>query len=266
MKESLESDQVSGKKEVWPRGVPHIENLPEHSVNSFEIGSLAAPIGRIMKQLRERVDQGAYDVVIGDDASGRIPALIIAEVIGKIYRQKGYATPATRFFAGSGQGWDDLGLQEERDEKLRMVRESLRELYEQLRAGKGIGRTLIVTDTIVTGGSLYPLSAALHVSGVSFDVATIALEIIDDEDKHTLEKRLGTTIYFGQKGGVDIYNRKSLSGVTKDPGDLFAVPRRKHASQDVVTQEDIQEDTRAARNDAHIVAERVFRAYSEADE
>lgn len=41
------------------------------------VSRLEEPIKRIIVQLRTRIDTGEYKVVIGQDASGRLPALIL---------------------------------------------------------------------------------------------------------------------------------------------------------------------------------------------
>lgn len=65
-----------------------------------EIADLEAPLRRIIEQLKERLKRGDYGLIIGDDASGRIPAIILGNFIKKISEQNGLNGPETIFIPG----------------------------------------------------------------------------------------------------------------------------------------------------------------------
>jgi len=77
------------------------ETKEEKLIKHPEIAELREPIQNLLEQLRDKIDKGEYGVIIGDDASGRIPALILDNVIKSVYQDKGYTKPKTIFFAGS---------------------------------------------------------------------------------------------------------------------------------------------------------------------
>jgi len=56
----------------------------------------------ILEQARESIDKGEYNILIGDDASGRVPTLIFRRVLQDVYKEKGYDAPKTLFFAPRG--------------------------------------------------------------------------------------------------------------------------------------------------------------------
>ena len=51
-----------------------VAETPE--IKHAEIAKLREPIKNILEQMRERIDRGEYTLIIGDDASGRIPTWI----------------------------------------------------------------------------------------------------------------------------------------------------------------------------------------------
>ena len=59
-----------------------------------ELESLVLPL---IEKLKENIDKGEYDMLIGDDASGRIPTLILRGIINE--RNRG-SKVKTRFVAG----------------------------------------------------------------------------------------------------------------------------------------------------------------------
>ena len=55
-----------------------------------EIEELREPIKKLLEQLHPHLENGEYQILISDEASGRIPALVFLHVINEIYRKKGY--------------------------------------------------------------------------------------------------------------------------------------------------------------------------------
>lgn len=92
-------------------------------IESPKISSLREPFQKIFLKLQESIDSGEYNLIIGDDASGRIPALVVRNFIKEVYAKRGYPKPATRFFAGSGRS-----ERTERYKKRRRFKKSLKSL------------------------------------------------------------------------------------------------------------------------------------------
>ena len=73
------------------------------AIKNTEILMLANPMEEILSRMRKQIESGEYRLIIGDDASGRIPALILNKVLSAFYQKLGYKSPQTIFFAGSRQ-------------------------------------------------------------------------------------------------------------------------------------------------------------------
>lgn len=188
------------------------------------VRDLKVPIQDIIKQIRPEIEQGAYRLIIGDDASGRIPAFIVGHVCKKIYEKNGLTPPHVRFIAGSTM-LDDQA----REKKLGLVTEQIAKIRSRVAQNSNTnGKVLIVTDTISSGLSMGVLMEALKANNWQADVATIGLlkDTFDifDRKRRGFEKQWGTRIIYSLNSTPDVYKRKSLSGVTKDAPQLFAVP------------------------------------------
>ncbi|HXV26566.1 MAG TPA: hypothetical protein VD862_00845 [Candidatus Paceibacterota bacterium] len=202
-----------------------MEHAPEttESAERFarpEIAELATPLAFILDRLQTRIEGGVYGAIIGDDSSGRIPALIMDRVLRERYRTLGHPVLETRFAAGSGSGYTQIEGQQY-DDKV----DALRRLVAGLGGGR---RVLIVTDVVVSGKSLEPLMVALTLEGVPFDVA--ATGYAEEWGKGTAEmlrERFGAELI---AGGTQIFppilNRPDLSGVKKQKPETHARPAK----------------------------------------
>ncbi len=184
------------------------------------IKELRKPIQQILQQLSTRINRGEYTLIIGDDASGRIPTLIFKEVINDVYNEKRRENPKTLFFAGSGRR--GIMSQEKRKEKEEKLEDWLQNRhFSQKSDGQ---KALIVTDLITSGNSLEPLCSALKKNNMDFDIATITNHAGNSKDKKEISEKLGGEIFDGQSNTPLIYGKPSLSGVTKNPPELFSHP------------------------------------------
>ena len=186
-----------------------------------EIAELRVSCERILEGLHDRIDQGSYDLIVGDDASGRIPTLILRNVIKEIYHDKGFQIPYTAFVAGS------RFIHEPRiPEKTEQLTQRIKKVGEW---HDGSNRALIVTDTIGGGLSLKPLYDALRENNIEYDIATLSLAHMPemtDEMRERVEQSMGGKLYFGHTGVPRIYGRHDLAGVEKTPEEVFARPHR----------------------------------------
>ncbi|MBI5420722.1 MAG: hypothetical protein HZA35_00180 [Parcubacteria group bacterium] len=118
----------------------------EEHIHYKEIVELEEPIQRLLDQLRPHLEKNEYRLIIGDDASGRIPTLIMRKVMDTIY------------------------------------------------------------------------------AGLMFDVATIGFDS-SHEDPDVMKRIYnshGIKLFSGGAGIPSLYYNKELSGVEKQPEDLFA--------------------------------------------
>ena len=230
-------------------------------VKHWEIGELFEPTQRILEQMREQIDRGEYGLIIGDDASGRVPAWIFYNFLKEIYKKKGLPPPVVRYFAGSRH------LSEEEIElKSGEIAPYLKKSLQETRNKRVGEKVLVVSDTISSGVSLTPLAQALKEQGASFDIATTIIYTGESkEDKKVknredlqvkdLEDRLGGKIFYGDYGSEpQIYGANWFAGVEKSPEAVFSVPY-------TTGNDEAQEKLNEARVDASLVAQKLVEWY-----
>lgn len=96
-----------------------LENLSSSSINAVEkgkqkekpktpenpeIGRLEIPTTIILEKILGNIEKGEYNLIIGADASGRIPTLVFKKFIDYVYQKLGYPLAKTIFLAGAGMG------------------------------------------------------------------------------------------------------------------------------------------------------------------
>lgn len=155
------------------------------------IEELAKPIRTIVEQLRPAIDGGQYGAIIGDDASGRIPTLIFRKIISTVYQRSGWDSPQTLFLAGS------RNAKSPPDKRVDIQKYLSQHLKTTGKLPENRSRVLLVTDTIVTGSSLRPMTESLKNMAQEFDIATVAFDS-DSDDLKILEEKLGAKIFFGE--------------------------------------------------------------------
>lgn len=232
-----------------------------HSLNDLE-----KPLSRLISEIGPRIEAGAYSLIIGDDASGRIPTIMVGTVIKDIYalRNPTARLPIVRFFTGStGLSNSEQGVQ---DKKRNGLTEQLGKVKQAVeKAGLHSNRALIVTDIIESGQSVEEISRALRANGFDVEVATIAFPdtytdpwSTDDPDVgqygeaiRDLEDRVGGEIHIGDHTPNFIY-ASSLAGVKKEIGDVYATSNNAEPER-------IRAGREMAKNIAHQIAEKYLR-------
>ena len=210
--ENASVERVLKPKEITPapRSVEVMKGIAMHIE---EIDQLGQPIFDVLQELKESINKGDYGMVIGDDASGRVPAMIIQKVLKNIYQEKGFSPPEVRFVTGSKGAKDP-------EHKAKLLDEYLiKALPGTIETDR---RVLVVTDMIDSGRSIEPLVTALSKSGVKFDVVTVAT--VEDQLLDELSKKWGVKVVRGQIGTPSIYKKPLISGYQKDPDELHATP------------------------------------------
>ncbi len=230
------------------------------SVESMAIGELHAPLRNIFVQLHEHIDKGDYQLIIGDDASGRTPTLIVEKALKKISQTRGLPEPKVLFFAGSRA----MEMAKEIKAKKEGIVKEIDRAERNWKKDWDHTRALIVTDTIGTGVSLKPLCDALKEYNISYDIATIGLM----GNRETLGKFLGGRVVDGDSSrSIPLIYSSPQSGVRKNPLDIFSKPLAKHykemiaeASSDkwkeryTKNMEELSEQIASARKDVAILA------------
>ena len=84
--------EVESEAELAPE--PEAEPIPKADaekspkIKTRSVAELEEPIRVLFEQLSSKFEQGEYTYIVGDDASGRIPALIFEEVAKKISERR----------------------------------------------------------------------------------------------------------------------------------------------------------------------------------
>lgn len=218
-----------------------------------EVEQLRSPAKNILGALRDNIERGSYQLIIGDDASGRNPALLLNRVIQDIYQEKGYELPKILFFAGSKQV-----PEEEKPEKIKRISDFLTHGKDSSYYNfDGVKKVLIVTDFIETGASLDPIVSALQGQGIDFDVASIS---------GSLEERWGKTIFYGSDSDSPplMYGKDSLSGVyknNKNSGDIFSKPTAGNL-EGIMDKKDVNKNVADTREDVALLADELTKWYN----
>jgi len=205
---------------------------------------LESPIKDLLEKLRPDIERGLYQIIIGEDVSGHIPALILAHSIKAIYRARGTEKPLLGYVAGSkaqrgekAQRKVDLinpyvaGLKEQKGAQITWESPeegfltNVKEILKSIGLRHGGAKALVVTENITGGTSIAPIIQSFREQGIQADIATMSY---DSEEKGlgTLEDQLGAKVITALDSTIDIafFKNKELTGFVKDPRELMATP------------------------------------------
>lgn len=196
-----------------PKALPKQETTENESAAILEIEEMRGHLKVLLEKLRPDIEKGSYGIIVGDDASGRLPALVLWNVLKHVYKDKEFPPPQLRFVAGS-----------RRANNPKLKAQLLIEKTEELKAELGNSKkVLIVTETISTGSALTPLIDALKQVSIEFKIATLTKIYTSRSISSTiLEEEL--IIGYDDADLPKIFNQEVLSGVTKRPDNLHAWP------------------------------------------
>ncbi|MDP2695997.1 MAG: hypothetical protein Q8O87_01955 [bacterium] len=187
--------------ETFPHSDKKREAKAEGRYNFEEIAELKEPMASLINLLKEKIEAGEYDVLISDDASGRIPTLIVKKVIDSIRSEDGNIKT---FFIAAGK---DRRIDE------RAIKEF---------AGKTLSKThraLVVTELIYSGKSIRRLAKVLDDGGFNdFDIAAVmASQDFFDGKKDVEMVEKGHEIFCGEIGDPipNIYDSRFITGVAR---------------------------------------------------
>lgn len=272
-----------------------IENRPNQTqkeverryIKSHFIEQLRDPAEYLVQQMKKDIDNGSYGMIIGDDASGRLPSILIKKVIDKANLLSGRPAIPAKFIAlyrptgpDSNIFWDILDPWEieqidsledsdQKNEKTKIIEKEITEKFiphldrEALKDKK----IVVVTDNIVGGSTIEPLLKTLKTSGFKFDVATIAAMSPSDTRKVIIESG-AENFYFGEDYQINsIYDKKWLAGVKKDKSkfkttsDAYKprIDKEKDSPEDIAEKIYAQEKINEAREDINILADKIYK-------
>ena len=238
----MDSKEKDDEKEVPNKG----------GYENFSIKDMEPNLEGIISQLKEKIDSGYFELIIGDDASGRVPALILKKVFDKIYTEKGFEKPDLKFFAGAkGTLHKSRRDQNQKD---------ITELAKQF--GKPGAKTLLVTEYLKTGLGLQSMANALKDAGLDVEIATLSEY---PESLDMIKKNLPFPIHSGDVGyAPDIYGEYQLGGVIKNsdkPGAPYA-KLFKPGFWSIATEQDVRDAVKSTRRDINIAANKLVENYN----
>lgn len=188
------------------------ESGKREGYNFKEMKAIEESSVSLIASMKEAIDSEKYDVLIGDDASGRIPTLTIWNVMKERMREKhpDWSPEMQRkalqtYFVAGGQ--DNPNSAELKD-YFSKVKE---------RADK---RVLLITEYIESGQSIFRLGKMLEDLEIPFDIATLQFSTEgDDREQEVRDFLIRHKIYIGDisysEGAPAIYGKTTLSGVFK---------------------------------------------------
>lgn len=226
----------------------------------WEIEELEEPLKKIITKIKEKIDHGDYGLIIGDDASGRIPTIIFSRFIKKICEIKNLPKPGIIFVPGH----PNL-------EKAKRFLEKANGLEEYVRkfGGTTKKRILIITEVVASGASLVGLTNFLRKKGIDLDIATLGIN-----------PEFGGSIYHLNKmtpyiiSGEYIRGRAEYqTGVPRISGQINISGVEKKRNYDIKSRravvdewgDDIRSDVSQARADAKQMADELVEWYGNID-
>jgi hypoxanthine phosphoribosyltransferase len=227
----MEGYDPKGVDKKWQRSKANLADADERKAVEVLTEELEKPLLRIVSILKPDFEAGTYSTIIGDDTSGRIPTLILAKVIQRIYEKKGFSHPTVRFLAGSR----DLHMEDGsvQSGKKRDLSEAVARIKETVSKTTEVKKVLVVTEMIETGESIGSLIDALHQNDWTADVATIGGKPFPTDEWERegykdslidLSNKWNTRIIRGRELPPLIYHAKDFSGVRKNIAEVYATP------------------------------------------
>jgi len=202
--EKFEGEKLKKKKEA------EIQS-PEFELKEFE--DTKEQFTNLIRQLTPAIHSQEYGLVIGDDASARLPTLVIGGLMKEIYNEDKKRSPQILFLAG--EGWRD------KDEKAELDR-----YLQKMIKGKKINpeetKVLLVTEYIQSGRHVANFLGSFKKVGLSCDVATLSTSSSSKSYKELPDFK-DVKMYIGEPGGIlRFWGQAGLSGVTKKDRKTFA--------------------------------------------
>ena len=195
------------EEDEWPSESPLSESPPEALTEDEQAVVDALEKARprfehLTEELAQDYPHKKWDIIIGDDASGRLPALFVGNIVNR-WRTDDGDPRTTRVFIGGGRVDDEsfyhsdkMGfppqlpleryeeVQEEVAEKEAVIGETIDTFLPG--AGERQERALIVTDHIEFGHTVARIARALEDRNIACDVAAFNT----DADPDIIEGRL----------------------------------------------------------------------------
>lgn len=124
----------------------------------------------LVRQLTPAIDNHEYDLVIGDDASGRLLTLVIGGLIKEVYKKDKIESPKILFLAGGRRTSQDVETQREKN-----IINYLETKFKNEKIDASKTKTLFCTEYISSGRTMNEMVKILQQVGISPDIAALLL-------------------------------------------------------------------------------------------
>ncbi|MBP9765895.1 MAG: hypothetical protein KBD12_01505 [Candidatus Pacebacteria bacterium] len=129
--------------------------------------ALRAPNYFSGNEIAERVMLKEYDIILAEDASGRLPGLLMYKAMEKFYKENDTENKLGLFFLAGSKNANN------KNEKKEKILDYLKnEISKHHNSDK---RILLVSDVIMEGKSLIPLVESLKELNIQYDILTLGL-------------------------------------------------------------------------------------------
>lgn len=225
--------------------------LEKNQYNFEAIANLEEPIYSLLKKnLKKSIDKGEYNVLIGDDASGRIPTLIFRKIMlnrldklrSNLKSEERDKLLQTYFVAGSANSDNE---------------KEVTDFFRKISSGDKY-KALLVTEFMGSGESMEKMTRGLEEAGIQCDAAVLGTENSEMGYRIKYPEMFSRhRFYMIDTSGASIliYNRPTLAGVKKMfPKNAHAEPVRKFEEFN-----NAQDDIIKAREDVDKIAKVVLK-------
>ena len=168
-------------------------------------------LARLVLELKDELPN--YDTILSDEVSGRIPSLLLGNILEKVREREGKKEPNTYFISAGRHA----------DPRI----ESYVDKFIKKKKNK-FGKTLLVTEFIDTGNSIEKITNILTEQDVDFNIASVSIseKLREATKKTNLSKESIKKLRVGKEEsyiGLEFY-AKEFIGVEKTASSNNAYP------------------------------------------
>jgi len=195
--EILENIQQNKEKE-------EIDKLFEYENKS----GMIAPVIVLLKKMRQKIENGEYTAILGIDWSGRLPALLFAEILKNIYQLIGINKEIKQYFVA----WNRNPNRQYINQFGGTIDKKTDNPYTFLKE-----RCLVVDDWFFSGETLEKISKSLS-GKIPFDIVALHLAQSWSEsyDMERMKQVLKNNFAYWLHWKPDYYGKNNLHGLAKN--------------------------------------------------
>jgi len=213
-------EKIEPKKEKEPE-----IQRPKFEIEEFE--EARESFENLTKELTPAIQRHEYNLIIGDDASGRIPTLVIGGLFKEVYKEDKIDPPQILFFAGGKERLtDEEGI-------VREISDNIKRLISKNKIDSSKTKALLTTEYMAGGRTMAYFVRTLKETGLSCDIATLSTRCSLKEYKRQFPEFEGAEIHVGSPGGLlHFWVKKELAGVRR--GDNMIFTKRREGERELV--------------------------------